>query len=136
MINFFNEDIGYIADNQNCISEWVESVIELFEKIPSEINIIFTSDSYLRDINIKYLSKDYFTDIITFDYVEENNISGDLFISIERIKENALSNDLSFKDELDRVIIHGVLHLLGFNDKTDEEKSLMRQKEDEMLNNR
>lgn len=94
------------------------------------ISLIFCSDNYLLDINIKYLNHNYFTDIITFNYVEGEIISGDLFISIDRVKENAIEFETMWIKELYRVIFHGLLHLIGYNDKTEEEKKIMKIKED------
>ena len=100
----------------------------------SNINYIFCSDDYLLTINQEHLNHDYYTDIITFDLSEkENNIESDIFISIDRVKENAKNNHVKFHIELYRVLIHGVLHLLGFNDKNEEEKLIMREKEDACL---
>jgi len=94
-----------------------------------EIAIVFCSDEFLLDINNRFLNHDYYTDIITFDYVEDEKISGDLMISIDRVRDNALTEGVSFKEELNRVVIHGVLHLLGYGDKSSDEVLLMREKE-------
>ena len=102
-------------------------------KKAGDISVIFCSDEYLLKMNKEYLNHDYYTDIITFDYVEEDVISGDLFISIERIIENAGIYDSEALKELFRVVFHGVLHLIGYNDKTKEEQKLMREKEDYYL---
>ena len=95
----------------------------------NEIAIVFCSDEFLLDINNRFLNHDYYTDIITFDYVEDEKISGDLMISIDRVKDNALTEGVGFKEELNRVVIHGVLHLLGYDDKSSDEALLMREKE-------
>ena len=95
-----------------------------------EINVVFCSDQYLLKLNQQYLNHNTFTDIITFDYVEGETISGDLFISVERVKENAQKASLPFANELNRVIVHGLLHLMGYNDKTDQETQEIRAKED------
>jgi rRNA maturation RNase YbeY len=101
--------------------------------------LIFCSDEYLLDVNKKYLNHDYYTDIITFDYVEDKIISGDIFISSDRVRENANQFNVSFEMELFRIIIHGILHLLGYKDKTKKDKSLMTEKENfylsRLLNN-
>jgi rRNA maturation RNase YbeY len=110
------------------------NVIEKELKVIGEISIIFVSDSYLFEMNQKYLNHDYYTDIITFDYCEMNIVSGDLFISVDRVQENAESFDVDFLTELQRVMIHGVLHLCGYKDKTDEEERLMRELENKYLN--
>lgn len=99
-----------------------------------DINIIFCSDNYILDVNVKYLQHDYFTDIITFDYCEGNILSGDLFISIDSVRENALEYCTDFNEELHRVIVHGVLHLIGYDDHSEQEKKVMREKEDYYLN--
>ena len=98
-----------------------------------DINIIFCSDNYVLDVNIKYLSHDYFTDIITFDYCEGNTLSGDLFISVDSVKENSIFYNTEFQTELNRVIVHGVLHLAGYDDHSDEDIKIMRTKEDYYL---
>ena len=99
-----------------------------------DINIIFCSDNYILDINIKYLQHDYFTDIITFDYCEGKKLSGDLFISIDSVRENSEHYGTEFADELNRVMVHGVLHLIGYDDHTEEDIKVMRSKEDYYLN--
>ena len=94
-----------------------------------DLSLIFCSDNYILDINMRYLQHDYFTDIITFDYCEGDTVSGDLFISIDSVRENAVLYGASFEDELDRVMVHGVLHLLGYDDHTSEDIAVMREKE-------
>ena len=103
------------------------------DKTTGDLSVIFCDDEYLKRINVKYLGHDYYTDIITFDYSEKNLVSGDLFISIDRVDENARLNNVDFINELYRVIIHGVLHLCGYNDKTLKEKKEIRAKEDYFL---
>ena len=98
-----------------------------------DINIIFCSDNYILDVNMKYLQHDYFTDIITFDYCEKDILSGDLFISIDSVRENALFYGTEFSDELNRVMVHGLLHLIGYDDHTEEEIATMRSKENYYL---
>ena len=102
-------------------------------KILGDISIIFVSDSYLLEMNQKYLNHDYYTDIITFDYCEMNIVSGDLFISVDRVQENADTFNVDFLTELHRVMIHGVLHLCGYKDKSDDEERLMRELENKYL---
>ena len=135
MIQFFNEDCNYTVA---CKKEIIKKVLYLIESEGFKlecINIILCSDLYLLGINRDYLNHDYFTDIITFDQSDENHqIEGDLFISIDRVKENSESNQCSQVIELQRVILHGVLHLAGYKDKTKKEKSIMRAKEDFYLN--
>jgi len=129
-INFFSEDIDFSLENESLISDWIQKSIIQEKKQPGEISFIFSSDENVLKINNDYLDHDFYTDIITFDYRENDTISGDIFISIDRVKENALSLSLPFQDELHRVIIHGVLHIIGYKDKSSEEESLMRSKED------
>ena len=134
MINFFNEDIDFSISNPQACSDWISSIITSHQFSLEEINFIFCSDDYLLQINIDYLNHDYYTDIITFDNSEEPKvIESDIFISIERVKENAQDQNTLFEEELNRVMVHGVLHLLGYGDKTEEEKTVMREKEDACL---
>ena len=98
-----------------------------------DINIMFCSDNYILDVNMKYLQHDYFTDIITFDYCEGKVLSGDLFISVDSVRENSIEFGTDFEEELHRVIVHGVLHLIGYDDHTEADKKLMRQKENYYL---
>jgi len=130
LINFFYEEIDFSLSNPKLIEDWVTQTIisENFEL--GDINYIFCNDSYLHNVNVEYLKHDTYTDIITFDYCEETVVNSDIFISIERVKENAKSYSKSFENELERVLIHGVLHLLGYKDKSEEEVKLMRSKED------
>lgn len=115
---------------RNFFRLWISNVITFHKKQLGELNYIFCSDEYILDINNQYLKHDYYTDIITFNYVENDVISGDIFISVDTVKSNSdLYNNSNFKEELDRVIIHGVLHLIGFNDKTDSEQLEMTKQE-------
>ena len=127
-INIFFQNIETFDLNKN-INTWIQDTIEKENKNLGEINIIFCSDEHLLKMNVEHLNHNFYTDIITFDYCEEKIISGDLFISKNRVEENAKKFEVSFSNEINRVIIHGVLHLLGYNDKTDEEKKQMRNKE-------
>jgi len=120
-------------EEQSSRSLWVEKTITSSDFMCGEITYIFCDDEYLLEINQKYLNHDNYTDIITFDYTQDRLISGDLFISTERVKENAASFGVSFEKELARVMIHGVLHLLGMEDKTPELKAEMRAEEDKHL---
>ena len=134
MIHFFNEDIDFSLAHPHIHAEWISSIIASHQYSLTEINYIFCSDEYLLQINQEHLKHDYYTDIITFDNSEEVKvIESDIFISIDRVKENAEDQNNSFEDELNRVMIHGVLHLLGYKDKTGEEKKEMREKEDACL---
>lgn len=116
------------------ITIWLKSVVKNENKSIGKISVIFVDDNYLLDVNVKYLKHNYFTDIITFNYNQGLSISGDLYISIDTIKSNAEFYDTNFKNELLRVIVHGVLHLLGYNDCEESEKIVMREREDFYLN--
>jgi probable rRNA maturation factor len=129
-IQYFNEDIAFPKVKKRITSRWIKQVIILEEKRVGNISFIFCSDEYLLDVNRKYLDHDYFTDIITFDDVEGNVINGDIFISIDRVLENSDKFQTSFDNEVHRIIIHGVLHLLGYKDKAKKDKLLMTKKED------
>lgn len=133
-INFFNEDIECDLPNQEIICAWIAHTISSENYKLSEINYIFCSDEYLRQVNIDYLEHDYYTDIITFDNSEEEGIvESDIFVSIDRIRDNAQDQGVPFEHELRRVLIHGVLHLVGYNDKTEAEQEEMREKENAYL---
>lgn len=123
----------FTLKNRTILKNWIKRTIERNNKQLGEISYIFCSDEQLLEINKEFLNHDYYTDIITFDYSEADIVSGDLFISIDRIKDNAKTLDVSYQEELHRVIIHGILHLLGFKDKTDEESQNMRLLENECL---
>ena len=119
--------------NKSKIKSWIQKIIEIEGYVLGEVNIIFVNNEYLLNINKQFLSHDYYTDIITFDYCEDKKISGDLFLSIEMIEENALKLKIPFLDEINRVVIHGALHLMGFTDKTESDTKIMRDKEDKCL---
>ncbi|MCK9616503.1 MAG: rRNA maturation RNase YbeY [Lentimicrobiaceae bacterium] len=133
MISFFYEDITFSLKRKNNVKCWIKSVIQKYGITAGDINYIFCSDEYLLEKNISYLKHNTLTDIITFNYNENKKISGDIFISIYRVKENAENLSIPFDDELERVMIHGILHLLGFKDKTKRDKMEMRRMEDECL---
>ena len=131
-INFFAEKTEMPDIDRQKISGWILKIINENKKNTGELNIIFCSDEYLLKLNKKHLNSDYYTDIISFDYCNGDMISGDIFISLCRVNENA--EKFNSKDtELLRVIIHGVLHLLGYNDETKEDKKIMTEKENEAL---
>ena len=137
-ISFFNEDVDYKIKDKQKLRQWIASTVanEGGGRV-GELNFIFCSDAYLLEINKKYLDHDTYTDIVTFDSSEKDGvIAGDIFISIDRTKENASKFDVSERDELHRVIIHGVLHLCGYLDKKKEDKALMTEKENEYLSQR
>ncbi|SHF79882.1 rRNA maturation RNase YbeY [Mariniphaga anaerophila] len=129
-IEFYFEEIEPLKLNRKLIQQAVDFLVENEGKLPGEVSVIFCSDDYLLKINEQYLHHDYYTDIVTFDYVENSVISGDLFISVDRVEDNAGQLGVDFDKELSRVVLHGVLHLVGYKDKTDEEKVVMRGKED------
>lgn len=135
MIQFFFEDIDKIEIQPN-LSNRLENIILSEGKKPGEINYIFCDDEYLLQVNREYLKHDYYTDVITFDYVKGKTISGDIFVSLPRIFDNAETLSKDFESEFFRVLAHGLLHLCGYKDKTDEEIAEMRSKEDYYLNKR
>jgi len=133
-IAFFNQDITFKFPHPARTRKWIRQVIDLEKRELVHLNYIFCSDEYLLVMNKQYLNHDTLTDIITFDNGEGNGkIEGDVFISIERVKANAADLKTNFDEELHRVLIHGVLHLLGYSDKSGKDKSLMRKKEDAYL---
>ncbi len=132
MINYFIETL-FEFKQQNEITAWILLAIEKESFVLGEINYIFCDDDYLLEKNIKYLKHNTLTDIISFDYTEDDTISGDIFISVERININAEELSIAFLDELHRVMVHGVLHYCGYKDKTRSEKEEMRSKEDYYL---
>jgi len=130
----FNYETDFQLENESDYERWVDAVIESEGKEPGEINYIFCDDEYLHNINMQYLNHDTLTDIISFDYCIGDLISGDIFVSIERVQDNAKDYEVSFKEELLRVLAHGVLHYCGYKDKTENEALLMRTKEQEKIN--
>jgi probable rRNA maturation factor len=134
VVNFFSEDIDFKLPHPRKTADWIKRVVKREKSTILGVNFIFCSDSYLLQANIQYLKHRTLTDIITFDYsASRKTIEGDVFISIERVVENASKFSNSFDDELHRVIIHGILHLLGHRDKTAKEKTLIRKQEDVCL---
>jgi rRNA maturation RNase YbeY len=129
----FNYETEFQLDNENQIIEWLSRVILSEKKKEGDINYIFCDDEYLVEINQQYLNHDTLTDIISFDYSVGNELHGDIFISIERVKENAVDFNVSFDEELKRVMAHGVLHYCGYKDKSEKDELLMRSKEDEKI---
>jgi rRNA maturation RNase YbeY len=132
-ISFHSEDIAFVLPQKRLHKQWIEQIALSHGKTVGELTYVFCSDEYLLEMNKTYLQHDYYTDIITFDYSQANEISGDLFISIPRVKENALKIGVSLQNELQRVVIHGVLHLCGFKDKKKEQAQLMRKMEEKAL---
>jgi probable rRNA maturation factor len=131
-INFYSEN-SFLLEEQEKYAHWIERVIISEGKKLEEISYIFCNDEYLLKLNEEYLDHDTYTDIITFDYSVGKILQGDIYISTERVEENAREYNVSFEEELRRVLIHGILHLAGYKDKTEEESSLMRKKEEEKM---
>ena len=129
----FNYETDFQLDNEQKYEDWLTEVIESEDREEGEINYIFCNDDYLYGINVQYLNHQTLTDIISFDYTIGNIISGDIFISIERVKDNAQDFGVLFEEELRRVMAHGVLHYCGYKDKTEADQKLMRQKENEKI---
>lgn len=132
-IHFLSEELDFKLKNEKLTQEWLKKIIEQEEKSLFLLNFIFCTDAYLHQLNVEYLSHDTLTDVITFQYSNPPTIEGDIFISIERVKENAIEYDVPFRKELYRVMVHGVLHLCGYSDKSPSEAQLMRQKENKAL---
>lgn len=133
MIRFFNKDIKFNLEKKLVLKKWIKTVVEQYNCKVGDINVILCNDPYILEINQQFLSHDYYTDIITFDYSEENVINGELYISIDTVRENAVEYGQDFPDELHRVIIHGVLHLCGLDDHNDEDIKEMREAENSAL---
>ena len=134
MIAYFSEETDFVLKGRQRNSRWLRLVAESEIRRVGDVNIIFCTDNYLLDINRRFLGHDYFTDIITFDYCEGDRLSGDLFISIDTVRDNVLEYGAeSFEQELARVMVHGLLHLIGYDDHTEAEKKTMRQKENYYL---
>ncbi|MER2997474.1 rRNA maturation RNase YbeY [Pontibacter populi] len=133
-IEFHSEDIEFSLSNPEQVADWIATIIEQHDFELAGLTYIFCSDDYLHQINVEYLDHDTLTDIITFDNADEEGVvESDIFVSIDRVKDNAQTLGIPFEDELHRVLIHGVLHLLGFKDKTEEQEALMRKQEDSCL---
>lgn len=133
MILYNFQDTKFVFKYKSLNNRWLRMVAESEIRRIGDISIIFCSDNYILDINRKYLGHDYFTDIITFDYCSGNVLSGDLFISVDSVKENSVEYGTEFEDELNRVIVHGILHLIGYDDHTEEDVKVMREKENYYL---
>lgn len=129
MIHFFAEEIETPAFDQDSFRSWLEKVAKTEDRAVENISYVFCSDDYLLEINKEHLNHDYYTDIITFP-LNDDPIVSDIYISVDRVKENAQNFDVPFEKELKRVLVHGLLHMLGYNDKDDEQQSIMRAKED------
>jgi len=133
MLDIHYEDFDDLLLNEIDLTNWISKVCSSENHEFGDISLIFCSDYYLLDMNRTHLDHDYYTDIITFDYTENQLVSGDLFISVDRVRDNASDFNVSFEHELHRVIIHGVLHLCGYKDKSNDEEKLMRTKENNAL---
>ena len=130
---FHSEDIRFVFSQKLKHKQWIKRVIQRHKHTPGNLNFIFTSKDYLLKINQEYLNHTHHTDVITFDYSTEGVISGDIFIGIEQVRRNSELLKVSFQEELRRVIIHGVLHLIDFDDKDEAGRKIMREKEEEAL---
>ena len=133
MISYYFQDTDFKFRDRRRTNEWLKLAAESEIRRIGYMSIIFCSDNYVIDINQKYHQHDYFTDIITFDYCEGDRLSGDLFISVDSVRENSVEFGTEFKDELNRVIIHGLLHLVGYDDHTEKDIKLMRSKDNYYL---
>lgn len=129
----FNYETDFELSNESDYASWIQNIIVSENKEEGDINYVFCDDEYLHKINVEYLNHDTLTDIISFDYCEGNFLHGDIFISIERVAENAKEFKVSLENELKRVMAHGVLHYCGYKDKSEQDELLMRQKEDEKI---
>lgn len=130
----FNYEFDFNLSNENLFSDWITRVIVSEKGSVGEINYIFCNDDYLHKINLEFLQHDTYTDIITFDNCVGNEVNGDIFISVERVIDNAKDFNVTFENELMRVMVHGVLHLLGYKDKSNKEEAIMRSKENDKIN--
>jgi probable rRNA maturation factor len=134
MVKFFAEDISFKQPQSLKTSKWIKSISQSEGYKIGDINYIFCTDEYLLDINRQYLQHDYYTDIITFDNSEDEGVlEGDIYVSVDRVKDNAENLKVGFEEELRRVLIHGLLHLIGYEDSSDDLKRIMRDKEDACL---
>lgn len=133
MISYHSEDIAFSLKSKMLNNRWVKAVCENERKRLGDVAFIFCSDARILEVNKEYLGHDYFTDIITFDYCEDGRISGDLFISVDTVRDNAAYYGVDFDTELDRVMVHGILHLVGYDDHAEEDVKIMRSKEDRYI---
>jgi rRNA maturation RNase YbeY len=129
----FNYETDFKLEDETIVSEWISNTIVSEDFKEGEVNYIFCDDAYLHKLNVEFLEHDTLTDIISFDYSIGKELHGDIYISVERVAENALDFSVEFSEELKRVMIHGVLHFCGFKDKTEDDAKLMRDKEDYYL---
>ncbi|WP_320814234.1 rRNA maturation RNase YbeY [Flavobacterium sp.] len=129
----FNYETDFELENEEAFESWIIDIVDSEASAVGEISYVFCDDEFLHKINMEYLNHDTLTDIISFDYTVGNLIQGDIFISIERVKDNAADFNVSFEEELKRVMAHGILHYCGYKDKSDDDAKLMRQKEEEKI---
>lgn len=129
----FNYETDFELGNEAAFEDWISRVILSEGKKEGDINYIFCNDDYLHKLNVEYLEHDTLTDVISFDYCVGNELHGDIFISVERVADNAKDFGVTFADELQRVIVHGILHYCGYKDKTTQEEAVMRSKEEEKI---
>ena len=129
----FHSEIGFNLSNKSLYKKWIKNCVHKEKKGVGSINYIFCDDAYLLKVNQEYLNHDTYTDIISFDYSENDKLAGDIFVSVESVRKNAKKYKISFDNELSRVLIHGILHFIGYNDKTEKEKVEMRKQEDYYL---
>lgn len=134
MISFFKEEVTFELNSKLAVKAWIKAICKENNKVTGEINYVFCNDEYLLEINKQYLKHDYYTDIITFDQSDtDETVEGEIYISIDRVKENSITNKQSYEEELLRVMIHGIFHLIGFGDKTEAESQKMRLLETEAI---
>jgi len=133
MVNVFYEDTKTLDKTPEFFDLWFGKICHTEGRLLGDVSVVFCSDTYLLELNKRHLQHDFFTDIITFDYSEGDRVAGDLFVSVDRVYENADAYNVSRETELNRVSVHGILHLLGYKDKTPQEVTVMREKENEAL---
>ena len=133
MVNVFYEDTKILDKTPEFFDLWFGKICHTEGKLLGDVSVVFCSDTYLLELNKRHLQHDFFTDIITFDYSEGDRVAGDLFVSVDRVYENADAYNVSRETELNRVSVHGILHLLGYKDNTPQEAAVMREKENEAL---
>jgi len=129
-VHYLEEDRKATGFNRTVTKKWLHDVVRLEGKKPGIISYVFCSDEFLADINNRFLNRDYYTDVISFDYTENGVISGDIMISVDRVKENAVEMGVAYTEELKRIMVHGLLHLIGYEDSTAESKAIMSNRED------
>lgn len=133
MIHFFTEEIDFDREDSNYLKKWLLDIVVRYNYSTKYINYIFCNDEYLLEINERFLKHDYYTDIITFQYSEKKEISADIYISIDRVQQNSIDLNCDFEIEFLRILVHGILHIVGFEDKTEEEVKEMRKEEDKLI---